>query len=471
MIIFWGGNVKCSASLSDDDFLFNGNDLQITTINLDHGDIYFLFDNDIYDDSINYTLHINNITVPLVDTVYNKRVLTASYNIPTLYAGNTVYLRLSYSSVVTPKTAGTLTIIGSSGTSDSVVSLGLGDRFVVRADDMVGNEVCEVTLDGIKLALLNESQNEIRDKNDCPQVIGNGTFFMRVGLINEDGNIHNDLITKLLNSDGVEELVIRDNTGFTLSTTVLVDPPTLTVEPNDYKVFPGDYLVFRGDNFPVEQVYSGTNSITVTIDETTKTIFNASDGRWEFKYRVPSDRKRRNNIHPLIKINDYSLIDLTSDVYIKVMPPMLDINPTEVKIGQPITVTAKGLDLFTQGYHIRIDNGPFLDFDGENRFATDGSGEFASTTTISEDFHRYYLEDRTHPIILRIKRKTGDESYYAATTVTLLPEVYDPPQSDIQPTITPEPIQNPKPIVNEPCLFFGLYMSSLSRSSYTCALR
>ena len=304
--------------------------------------------------------------------------------------------------------------------------LGLGGRFTVRSNDLAGSEVCEVTLGGIRLAFLDEGQDDVRSRGDCPEVIRGGRFLAAVALVNEDGDIRSDLISKLLESDGEEKLEITDSAGVKASATVKVVKPTLTVDPDDGEVSPGDYIVFRGKNFPAERGYYDPPSITVEVNgRIAKTIYTTS-GAWDFEYRVPSRAEGGESIRPLVKINDYPLHDLTLDLDLVVTPGKLAIEPTQIAIGQPITVRLSGLDRFIGGYSVQLRNGPSLAFDGRASFPSDGAGEFESVTVIPEDYHQDFAERRDYTATLQVYQGR-DRLPGVVETVTLLPERYVPP--------------------------------------------
>ncbi len=304
--------------------------------------------------------------------------------------------------------------------------LGLGERFTVRSNDLAGDEVCEVTLGGIRLAFLDDGQDDVRSRNDCPEVIRGGRFLGAVALVNEDGDINSDLISKLLESDGEEKLEITDSAGVKASATVKVTKPTLTVDPDEGEVSPGDYIVFRGKDFPAERGYYDPPSITVEINgRIAKTIYTTS-GTWDFEYRVPSRAEGGESIRPLVKINGYPLHDLTLDLDLVVTPGKLAIEPSRIAIGQPITVRLFGLDRFIGGYSVQLRNGPSLGFDGRASFASDGSGEFTGITVIPEDYHQDFAARRDYPATLQVYQGR-DRLPGVVETVTLLPERYVPP--------------------------------------------
>ena len=83
---------------------------------------------------------------------------------------------------------------------------------------------------------------------------------------------------------------------------------------------------------------------------------------------MPSRVEGGERIRPLVKIDDYPLHDLTLDLDIEVAPGKLEINPEEVRIGQPIRVTVSGLDRFIPGLLGTDQQRTTLLLDGETRF-------------------------------------------------------------------------------------------------------
>ena len=99
----------------------------------------------------------------------------------------------------------------------------LGQQFLVRSNNLPGDEVCQVTLGGIPLAFLDEGNDRVRSSGDCPEIQSGGRFLGTVAVLNDDGNIRSDLITKLLDSNGDEEVEIVSDAGVKAS--VEIDVP------------------------------------------------------------------------------------------------------------------------------------------------------------------------------------------------------------------------------------------------------
>ena len=312
--------------------------------------------------------------------------------------------------------------------------LGLGEQFLVNSNNLAGDRVCEVTLGGIRLAFLDDDQDDVRSGsgNDCPEVIRGGRFTATAALVNDNGDVNSDLINKLLQSDGEEKLEITDSAGVKASATVRVDKPTLTVVPDEGEVSPRDVIVFRGQNFPVDQRYYNPPAITLEINgRVVASEYTDSSGSWNYEYRVTSRAEGGESIRPLVKINDYPLHDLTLDLDLVVTPGTIEVNPEAVRIGQPITVRLFGLDRFIGGYSVQIRNGPSLGFEGRASFASDGSGEFEGVTVIPEDYHRDFAEQRDYTTTLQVYQGR-DRLPGVVETVTLRPERY------VAPTFAPD---------------------------------
>lgn len=310
--------------------------------------------------------------------------------------------------------------------------IGLGEQFLVNSNNLAGNEVCEVTLGGIRLAFLEDDQGDVRSRNDCPEVIRGGRFTATAALVNDNGDVNSDLINKLLDSDGEEKLEITDSAGVKASATIRVDKPTLTVVPDEGEVSPRDVIVFRGQNFPVDQRYYSPPLVTLEINgRTVASEYTDSSGSWEYEYRVTSRAEGGESIRPLVKIGGYPLHELTLDLDLVVTPGSIEVNPEAVRIGEPITVRLFGLDRFIGGYSVQIRSGPSLAFDGRASFASDGSGEFVGVTVIPVDYHRDFAEQRDYTTTLQVYQGR-DRLPGVVETVTLRPERY------VAPTFPPD---------------------------------
>ena len=329
--------------------------------------------------------------------------------------------------------------------------LGLGEPFLLSSNNLAGTEVCQVSLDGVPLALLADGQDST---TGCSEIARGGRFVAPAAMLNSNGDISSDLIIKLLESDGEEKLEVTSDVGVKASATVTVSKPTLSVSPDEGEVAVGDTLVFRGANFPVERGFYNPPLITVEINGRIVHNVYTSSGQWEYEYRVPSRVEGGERIRPVVKIDGYPLHELTLDLDIEVAAGKLAINPEAVRIGQPVRVTLSGLDRFVSGYSVGVRNGPSLSFDGETRFASDGSGEFVGTAVIPEDYHEDYAEDREYTATFNVS-KSGTRLPGVFATVTLLPQRYatptpiptntPPPTNTPEPTATPEPTPTPLP--------------------------
>ena len=134
---------------------------------------------------------------------------------------------------------------------------------MVSSNNLAGGQVCQVSLDGVPLAFLDQGQDSIAS---CREINSGGRFVAPVAMLNPNGSISSDIITKLLESDGEEELEITSDVGVKASATVKISKPTLSVIPDEGEVSPGDYLVFRGVNFPLERGYYNPPHITIEIN-------------------------------------------------------------------------------------------------------------------------------------------------------------------------------------------------------------
>ena len=223
-----------------------------------------------------YSLAGNNIIVTLPTNVSGTVVITVY-----LGAGGTVSAKVTI------------------GDADLTVSgvpsrgVGLGQQFLVRSNNLPGDEVCQVTLGGVPLAFLDEGNDRVRSSGDCPEIQRGGRFLGTVAVLNDDGSIRSDLINKLLDSRGEEEVEITSDAGVKASADIEVAAPRLTVTPDEGEVAPGDYLLFRGENFPPDRQYYNPPHVTLEINDRIEHSIYTPDGQWTHEYRVTSRTERR----------------------------------------------------------------------------------------------------------------------------------------------------------------------------------
>ena len=313
--------------------------------------------------------------------------------------------------------------------------VGLGQTLLVSARQLAGSEVCRARLDGVDVALLDDS----RDRADCVPIHGGGSFNASILLADPNGNISGELIDKMISlEDGDElELEITDDAGVKASADVPIAVPRITFYPDRGVINRGESIEIRGENFPPETPdYYNAPQVRLNVNgRRAGSVYPSSDGRWRYEYDRTSALEPGQRIRLEVYIDNYRLRELTSDLDIRVAPVGLAVNPSTVRINTPVSVTVTGLDRYAAGYQIRIRNGPFFTFNGATTFNSDRDGAFTGRAAFP-DFEPYSPGDSETLIFLDLyqgqTRVAGVHS-----TVTMLPGLH--------PTPTPIPTQTPLP--------------------------
>lgn len=312
--------------------------------------------------------------------------------------------------------------------------VGLGQTLLVSARQLAGSEVCRARLDGVDVALLDDS----RDRADCVP-IHSGRFNASILLADPNGDISGELIDKIISvKDGDElELEITDDEGVKATADVPIAVPRITFRPDRGVINRGESIEIRGENFPPETPdYYNAPQVSLSVNgRRVGSVYPSSDGRWRYEYDRTNALEPGQRIRLEVYIDNHRLRELTSDLDIRVASVGLAVSPSTVRINTPVSVTVAGLDRYAAGYQVRIRNGPFFTFNGATTFNSDRDGSFAARTTFPE-FEPYSPGDGGTLIFLDLyqgqSRVTGVYS-----TVTMLPGLH--------PTPTPIPTQTPLP--------------------------
>ena len=336
------------------------------------------------------------------------------------------------------------------------VGLGLGQSVVVRANNLAGaSEVVRVTLDGIDLTFL-EGNRAIETVD-----VSRGQFTASV-LVDDPNENRVGLLRKMLDdTDGDAELEIETDNGIKASAEVELAVPEVTVicpngricDEDNSVINRGDTLVIRGENFPPDLNYYDAPDIEIIINDRDRNIDHTGSTTWQFDYDVPRRGDDCERLAIDVSIDDYSLREILHEDLrnLRVACADVQVAPETVLIGAPLRVTVSGLRGFFHGYYIQIRNGPPLEFDGDVVFQSDGSGTFAGTTVIPEDYHLDELGRSVRKDIQLELRLAGERVPNVPPAVVTLSPQHQPtptrlPTNTPAPTPTPEPTATPTPV-------------------------
>ena len=316
--------------------------------------------------------------------------------------------------------------------------ISMGQTAVASASNLPGNQVCNVTLAGIRLAFLDGDRI---DSDGCVPLLSGGRLVGNFVMADQNGSITSDLIRRLLDSDGEETLEITTSTGAKASAEVKVGKPAITFDPADGEVSLRDIITIRGDNFPPERSYYNPPNIAITIDGRSQFVYPTGTS-WDVQYEITNRAAAGSTLRIEVRIGDYPLSELTALYRIKIAPPELEVNPPTVRVGQPIEVSVSGLEAFTGGYSVEITGGPRLVINGERTFATGRLGQFTGRSIIPVDYHEDVATTSRRLITLKVYRgRTSIPGVFG--NVTLQQQQYVAPTPT--PTITPIPTNTPVP--------------------------
>ena len=311
----------------------------------------------------------------------------------------------------------------------------LGQTLLVSARQLAGSEVCRARLDGVDVALLDDS----RDRADCVPVRSGGRFNAYILLADPDGDVSGELIDKVISvKDGDKlKLEITDDAGVKASADVLIAAPRITIQPDRDVINRGESILIRGENFPPELPdYYNAPQIRLDVNgRRAGSVYPTAGGSWQYEYDRTDRLEPGQRIRLEVYIDNYRLRELTADLNLEVAPVGLAVSPETVRINTPVTVTVTGLDRYIGGYGVRIRNGPYFAFNGATTFNSNRDGAFTARTTFP-DFEPYSF-DAGKAIVYLDLYHDRDRVLGVYSIVTLLPGFY--------PTPTPVPTSTPLP--------------------------
>lgn len=318
----------------------------------------------------------------------------------------------------------------------------LGQTLLVSARQLAGSKVCRARLDGVDVALLDDS----RDRSDCVPIRSGGRFNASILLADPSGEISGELIDKVIDlKDGDKlELEITDDAGVKATADVPIAVPRITFHPDRGVINRGESIVILGENFPPETPdYYNPPQVRLTVNgRRVGSVYPSSDGRWRYEYDRTNSLESGQHIRLDVYIDNYRLREITSDLDIRVASVGLAVNPSTVRINTPVSVTVTGLDRYAAGYQVRIRNGPFFTFNGATTFNSDRDGAFTGRATFPA-FEPYSPGDGETFIFLDLYQgQTRVTGVYS--TVTMLPGLHPTPTPI--PTQTPLPTPTPTPV-------------------------
>ena len=310
----------------------------------------------------------------------------------------------------------------------------LGQTLLVSARHLAGSEVCRARLDGVDVALLDDS----RDRARCVPV-RSGRFNAAILLADPNGDVSGELIDKILSlgDDDKLKLEITDNAGVKASADVPIAAPRVIVDSARGIINRGESITIRGENFPPETPdYYNAPQVRIEVNgRRGSSVYPSADGRWRYEYDRTGALEPGQRIRLDVYIDNYRLRELTADLELEVAPVGIAVKPSTVRVNTPVTVFVTGLDRYVAGYGVRIRNGPFFIFNGSATFNSDRDGAFAARTTFP-DFEPYSPGDGETLIFLELYHNQEPVSG-VYSTVTMLPGLH--------PTPTPIPTQTPLP--------------------------
>ena len=311
----------------------------------------------------------------------------------------------------------------------------LGQTLLVSARQLAGSEVCRARLDGVDVALLDDS----RDRADCVPIRSGGRFNATILLADPNGEISGELIDKVIDlKDGDElELEITDDAGVKATADIPIAVPRITFHPDRGVINRGESLLIRGENFPPETPdYYNPPQVRINVNgRRVGTVYPSAGGRWQYEYDRTDALEPGQRIRLEVYIDNYRLRELTADLDIRAASVGLAVTPSVVRVNTPVTVNVDGLDRYSAGYAIRIRNGPFFTFNGATTFNSNRDGAFTARATFP-DFEPYSFSGGEAVVYLELYRESNRvPGIYS--TVTMLPGLH--------PTPTPVPTQTPLP--------------------------
>ena len=394
---------------------------------------------------------VSSVTVGGQTATHSSSTGSITVTIPTNLTG-IVTVRVTFSNGASAFTNitiadATLTVAGVRGDG-----IPLGGTAFISARNLAGNKVCNATLGGVPVALLDDRRE--LPSGGCIDIRRAGQFNATFLLADPDGNVSAQIIGKVVTLDPGKKLKLEvtSDAKVKASAQVAVAVPEITFNPPDGVVERGQPLVIRGKNFPPDRPdYYQVPPVFIKVGgRQVGNVYPTAAGAWEFEYRYTDRHRPGESVRIVVSLGDYNLASLAPDLRLKIAPATLSVTPDTVQINTPVTVSVTGLEPHTVGYAVKIRNGPYLAFNGDSSFQSDRSGHFTGATRFPEydrlNFNRsgeatIYLElyRRNDPVTGVLATLTLRQGYHPTPTPTPTNTPTPTPTPTVTPTATPTP--------------------------------
>ena len=332
----------------------------------------------------------------------------------------------------------------------------IGSLVRLSADNLSGERVCDPELGGVEVAFLVDGRFS---EDNCAVIGANRRFRSNIVIIAPDGSVPSDLV-KLFDEKSSVKLVASAEDGAEVTADVALLKPSVRVTGEDGGQIRDNVLLqfqklrVLGSGFPRDGVYYNSPQVGYEVRSYRTWDTNSDDGTWEDDFRITGRIDEGSKLEFVPMIAGHGMPSLAFILEVGIQTPTVSMEPSEVRTGLEVTITAENLRGFVGGYSFRIVSGDhsfiMTDYaDGSAVFGlTDRDGTFMITFLFPHYEAEFYDEEGRTLLQVQMFNSSGEvvpEALFDVTHVLYTPSSQLAGGVAVAPTPTGVPIGVPTP--------------------------
>ena len=232
----------------------------------------------------------------------------------------------------------------------------IGSVVRLSADNLSGERVCNPELGGVEVAFLVGGRFPV---DNCAVVGANRKFRSSIVVIAPDGSVPSDLV-KLFDEKSSVELVASAEDGAEVTADVELLKPSVRVTGEDGDSIRDNVLLqfemlrVLGSGFPRDGAYYNSPQVGYEVRSYRTWDTTSDDGTWEDDFRITGRINEGSKLEFVPMIAGHGMPSLAFILEVGIQTPTVSMDPSEVRTGLEVTITAENLLGFVGGYSFGI---------------------------------------------------------------------------------------------------------------------
>ena len=232
----------------------------------------------------------------------------------------------------------------------------IGSVIRLSADNLSGERVCNPELGGVEVVFLVGSRFA---EGNCAVIGANRKFRSNIVVIAPDGSVPSNLV-KLFDEKSSVKLVASAEDGAEVTADVELLKPSVRVMGEDGGNIRDNVLLqFKrlrvlGSGFPRDGAYYNSPQVGYEVRSHRTWDTSSDDGTWEDDFRITGQIDEGSKLEFIPTIGGHGMPSLAFILEVGIQTPTVSIDPSEVRTGLEVTISAENLLGFVGGYSFRI---------------------------------------------------------------------------------------------------------------------